>query len=133
VRYLVDSDWIVDATSGILGAVAALNDLRPDGLAVSVIAVCEVYEGAHMARDPLASLASFRRFLADYILLDLTEPIAGVFAGIRASLRRQGNLIQDLDLLIAATAIYHDLELVTRNLRHFERVPGLKLYRPSQT
>jgi predicted nucleic acid-binding protein len=32
-----------------------------------------------------------------------------------------------------ANAIHHDIELVTRNRRHFERVPGLKLYEPDQT
>ena len=53
------------------------------------------------------------------------------FARIRARLRRQGQLIPDLDLLIAATAVTHGLTLVTRNRRHFERIPELALYRPS--
>lgn len=34
----------------------------------------------------------------------------------------------DPDLLIAATALHHDLTLVTRNRKHFERIPGLDLY-----
>jgi tRNA(fMet)-specific endonuclease VapC len=133
VKYLIDSDWIIDATIGIRSAVATLNRLRIDGLAVSVIAVGELYEGIHSAADPIAALASIRLFLTGYVTLDLTEPIADVFARTRAALRRQGNLIQDLDLLIAATAIHHDLELVTRNRRHFERIPGLKLYEPDYT
>ncbi len=37
-------------------------------------------------------------------------------------------LIPDADLFIAATALHHDLTLVTRNLKHFERVPGIRLY-----
>jgi predicted nucleic acid-binding protein len=40
-------------------------------------------------------------------------------------------LIPDVDLLIAATALEEDLTLVTRNTRHFERIPDLKLYQPS--
>jgi predicted nucleic acid-binding protein len=36
-----------------------------------------------------------------------------------------------MDLLIAATALDHDLTLVTRNRRHFERIPDLTLYQPS--
>jgi tRNA(fMet)-specific endonuclease VapC len=133
VKYLIDSDWIIDATAGVGSAVASLNHWSIDGLAVSVVAVAELYEGVHATADPTANMATLRRFLAGYFVLDLTEPIAEVFAGIRATLRRQGTLIQDLDILIAATAIHHDLELVTRNLRHFERIPGLKLYRPDQT
>ncbi len=34
----------------------------------------------------------------------------------------------DADLLIAATALEHDLTLMTQNLRHFNRIPDLKLY-----
>jgi predicted nucleic acid-binding protein len=42
------------------------------------------------------------------------------------------SLLADLyaapDLLIAATALRYELTLVTRNLRHFQRVPGLRIY-----
>jgi predicted nucleic acid-binding protein len=37
-------------------------------------------------------------------------------------------LIPDTDLLIAATALAENLTLVTRNVRHFNRIPELKLY-----
>ena len=45
--------------------------------------------------------------------------------GRRALSRR--TRIADMDLMIAATAIAHDLEMVTGNLRHFDRVPGLRI------
>lgn len=38
-----------------------------------------------------------------------------------------GNLIPDLDLLIASTALEHALVLLTRNRRHFQRIPQLRL------
>jgi predicted nucleic acid-binding protein len=53
------------------------------------------------------------------------------FAYLRAELRRRGQLFPDLDLLIAATALQHDLTLLTRNVRHFNRIPDLRLYQPS--
>ena len=53
------------------------------------------------------------------------------FARLRGQLRAQGQLIGDLDLLIAATALYYDLTLVTHNTRHFSRITDLKLYQPS--
>ena len=61
-------------------------------------------------------------------MLPVTANIAGRFAHIRSLLRREGNLIPDLDLLIAATALEHDVILVTRNVRHFERIPELQIY-----
>lgn len=42
-------------------------------------------------------------------------------------LRRRGSLIGTNDLWIAATALVHGMPLVTRNVEHFERVPGLEL------
>jgi predicted nucleic acid-binding protein len=104
--------------------------LNPDGLAVSIIAVGEVYEGAHSSLDPQAELARYRRYFAGFTTLGLSEPVMVTFSAVRASLRRQGLLIPDLDLLIAATAITHDLTLLTRNARHFQRIPDLKRYQP---
>jgi len=75
-------------------------------------------------------LASFRAFLADYAVLPVTESVAATFARTRARLRRRGQLIPDMDLLIAATALTYGLSLVTRNRRHFGRIDGLRLYEP---
>ena len=50
-----------------------------------------------------------------------------IFGQTRSELRRRGQLIPDLDLLIAATAVHHELILMTRNVRHFARVPDLVL------
>ena len=48
------------------------------------------------------------------------------FGSIRGALRRRGLLIGDPDILIAATAMYHDLTLLTRNKKDYERIPALK-------
>ena len=127
MRYLVDSDWLIDAFLGIPTAIHRLTQLREDGMAVSIITYGELFEGALGAPAPMAELARFRRFLARLTLLGLDDPTMERFARLRAELRRQGQLIPDLDLLIAATALNHDLTLLTRNVRHFNRVPGLRL------
>jgi predicted nucleic acid-binding protein len=48
-------------------------------------------------------------------------------AEIYGSLRRRGQPISDADLLIAATALLHDLSLVTGNEDHFKRLDGLRI------
>ena len=53
------------------------------------------------------------------------------FAQIRGELRRTGRIISDLDILIAATAINHNLTVVTRNIKDYQRIPHLKLYKVS--
>ena len=91
----------------------------------------EVYERAFDYANPQQHLTSFRHFLGSYRLLGLDDPIMERFAETRAFLRKRGQGLADFDLLIAATALRHDLTLLTFNLRHFERVPDLKLYQPS--
>jgi tRNA(fMet)-specific endonuclease VapC len=131
MRYLVDSDWLIDALASIPAAVEPLDRLSTAGLAISIISCGEIYEGAYLFPDPHLHLTMFRDFLTSFTTLGLTEDVMNVFARTRAQLRQQGNLIPDLDLLIAATALHHDLTLMTRNLRHFQRIPDLKLYQPS--
>ena len=130
MSYLVDSDWLIDAFISVPVAVNLLARFRTEGLAVSIVSYGELFEGAIGAPNPQPELVHFRAFLERLKLLPLTEPIMEVFARTRANLRRQGRLIPDLDLLIAATAIHHDVTRLTRNVRHFARVPGLRLYEP---
>lgn len=129
MTFLVDTDWIIAGIGNSARTLALVERLREHGLAVSVVTVAEVFDGAYGWPDPAAQPVSYRRYLSGFTVLDVTEPVASVFAGTRALLRQQGNLIPDMDLLIAATALVHDLTLVTRNARHFGRVPGLTLYR----
>lgn len=128
MRYLIDTDYLIDATGDDRRATEALERLSAHGLAVSIISYGEICEGAFADIDPDRILSAYRLFLADYSILPLSEEIMERFAHTRAYLRRTGQLIPDLDLLIAATAIHHNLHLVTRNLRHFARVPGLSIY-----
>ena len=69
MRYLVDSDVLIDAFRGVPAAVDLLAQLRDDGLAVSIVSYGELFEGAVGAPDPAAELARFRRFLARLALL----------------------------------------------------------------
>ncbi len=127
--YLIDTDLIVDILHDTEQAVQTLLDLAPDGLAISLITYGELYEGAHYARDPRQALGGLRAFLRGKEVLPLTTAIMERFAIIRGQLSRpQRQQIRDMDLLIAATALHHDLTLLTRNIRDFRLVPNLKRY-----
>ena len=49
------------------------------------------------------------------------------FGQMKALLESDGQRIDDMDLLIASTALTHNLVLVTKNEKHFRRVPGLEI------
>lgn len=126
---LVDTDWIIEVLHGQPVAIQTLEQLAPAGLAVSLVSYGELYEGAYYARDSEASLDGLRVFLEGKDVVPPTMAVMERFAILRGQLSRQlRNQIGDMDLLIAATALTHDLTLVTRNLRDFQHIPNLKLF-----
>ena len=130
MTYLVDSDWLADFLKGRALAVRLLSDLMPDGLAISLVTYAEMYEGIYHGRDAASHERGFLAFLRSVTILPLNRSLLKRFARLRGDLRHQGQLIGDFDLLIAATALQHDLTLITRNVRHFQRIPGLNIYQP---
>jgi predicted nucleic acid-binding protein len=112
-------------------AVRALRELARQRTAISIVTVAELFDGAFHASDPQLHLENARTFLSHYSILGINEHVAEDFGRIRVGLRRQGNLIPDMDLMIAVTALSYDLTLITRNTRHFARVPGLRLQHPA--
>jgi tRNA(fMet)-specific endonuclease VapC len=124
----VDSDWLIDGLQGIPSAITALESLKESGLGISIVSFGEIYEGAFGFPDPTIHLQELRTFVSGLAVLPLDDAIMETFGRTRASLRRRGLLIPYLDLLIAATALAYDLTLLTRNRRHFQRIPDLKLY-----
>ena len=127
MSYLVDSDRVADWLKGRPDAVELLTRLSADGLFISIVTYGEIYEGIYFGRDPVGQERGFQHFLRTTPVLPLSRTVWRRFARIRGELRARGQLIGDMDLLIAATALVHDLTLVTRNRSHFERIAGLNL------
>ncbi len=93
---------------------------------INAISYFETKRGL-LAADATTQLFRFEQLCATLGVLLLERPVLDEASEIYARLRREGKLIEDADLLIAATALVHDLCLVTNNTAHFERVPGLAL------
>ena len=128
INYLVDSDWAIFHLRGVQAFSMKLAELRAEGLALSIVSVAEVYEGVYRSRNPERSEEFLHGFLnADLTILPLEEDTCRIFARERIRLRNQGTHIGDMDLLIAATALQHNLIVLTNNRRHFGRVEGLEI------
>ena len=94
----------------------------------SAVVMGELYKGAYRSQDRERHLTNIEhRILSAVTVLPYDIDIAKVFGKIRAHLEERGTILPDADIQIAATAIDHDLELITGNLRHFSRISNLKL------
>jgi tRNA(fMet)-specific endonuclease VapC len=73
------------------------------------------------------------QFAAANNVIPLTPHSVTVSADIYADLRERGEPIDDIDLLIAGTALAHNLILITHNRKHFERIADLQIEDWSET
>lgn len=124
---VLDTDVSIDLLRGrsLLPQVEAIEGEGP--LALTAVTLHELVEGAHRAGQPERSLAQVRDFVAAFDVLAYDREAAEMGGRIAGELARSGATIGDLDTLIAATVMRHGGALVTRNVRHFSRVRGLRL------
>lgn len=130
MAYLIDSDWVIDHLLDVPAAVNLLEGLSEQGLAISIITYLEVYQGVFRSPDPEEAQEKLEAFLESIVILPLSLPIARRCAQLRHHLKQHGKRVNPraFDLIVAATALDHDLSLVTRNTADYADIPDLDLY-----
>ena len=119
-------DLLREAVRGARGpAHALLDQLADEPLAVSVHVACELYAGAELADEPQEERSKIGALLAALEVVGPDGRFPHRYGEVLAELRRRGQTIATMDLLIAVAALGHGAPLVTRNARDFDRVPGL--------
>jgi len=103
-----------------------LRTFGVEDVAIPAIVALELTFGALRSSKPTES-ARVADFLSDFVVVPFGGPAVTKAAEIRFDLTRRGLMIGPYDLLIAATALAHDLTLVTHNVREFSRVQGLRI------
>jgi tRNA(fMet)-specific endonuclease VapC len=125
MKYLLDTTWIVEYLRVAAEVTSKVQELQPEGLAVSIISIAELYEGVFRSNSPSANENSLKDFLGAVTILDVTQDVCKIYGEEKTKLLQKGAVIGALDLLIAATALKHDLALYTAD-RDFERVSDLQ-------
>jgi len=125
LKYLLDSDWAINYLRGKEPFVKAIDKYRQEGIAISMVSIAELYEGVFWSPKPEEKEIILIDFLEGLTAINLSRPIARLFGKKRAELRGKGLTVNNLDLIIACTAEYHQLTILTNNLKHFEKVPGI--------
>lgn len=132
MAYLFDTDAISEVLRSrpLRGYVEWLETVPREDQFTSAVSVGELYKGAFRSPARERHLRNIEdRVLPAVTTLPYDVAVARVFGRVRAHLEATGRTLPDADVQIAATALYHGLELVTGNLRHFERVPDLSVCR----
>lgn len=130
MAYLFDTDAISEVLKPrpAAGYVAWLATVPREEQFTSAVVVGELFKGAFRSAAAARHVENVeKRVLPAVTVLSFDVAAARVYGQTRARLESAGRPLADADLQIAATALVHDLELVTGNVKHFGRVPGLRI------
>ena len=136
--YLLDTDTVIYSLKGEPAVKKNLREHFHDPLKMSVTTLMELYYGAHKSQKITSNLAKIKTLENSFEIVPISEKSAEVFGIIKAQLEKAGSPLDDFDLIIASCALSDNLVLVTNNVKHFQRIEGLKLtnwteYPPKKT
>lgn len=124
--YFLDTSIIIDYLRGKEKAVNLINSL--DGkITSSYLCLAELFEGVYFSNNKKVESIIVQFFSGLNTTYGIESEIAKKFGFIRQQLRKKGDMIEDIDIFIAATCLVHDLYLVTLNIKHFSKIKELKI------
>jgi tRNA(fMet)-specific endonuclease VapC len=126
VRYLLDTDSVSFALGGHGEVATRIREKKPSDLCISAITLAELRYGAdRKGSRKLHGLIDTFATAVEVVAFD--EAAAAEFGRIGSVLAERGTPIGEFDVLIAAHAVALRRTLVTNNIRHFSKVPGLSV------
>lgn len=125
-KYLLDTNICIFFLQGKFDVPMHIEKVGRKNCCISEITVGELLYGAACSNKKEEHLAQVNGLISSFVVLPI-YPVLPLFADTKAELRKQGKLIDDFDLLIGATAVTHKMILVSENMKHLSRIPGIKM------
>jgi tRNA(fMet)-specific endonuclease VapC len=126
--FCLDTDFLITFLRRDYAAEKKMEELLESGMSqatTTAVNALELYKGAFKSDDRIREIERVRRLLGMFNILALDIKAAEIAGEVHARLK--SNSIGESDILIASIAMANGQTLLTRNARHFERVPGLKV------
>ena len=128
--YVLDTNAVSAPMKGRPAVVERLAATTPAEVAIPQPVLAEIVFGIErLPRSKRRTLlqARFDLVSAELPRAEWTDAVSRMFGRVKATLERRGTRIEDFDAAIAAHALALDATLVTANLGHMIRVPGLRV------
>jgi len=128
MNYFLDTNICIYFLKGTFPALLQrLKTKRPEEIKIASIVKAELLLGAYKSSDPTKTEKIVQEFLLPFTIISFDDQAAIIYAQIRGSLEKEGQVIGPNDLILAATVLAHDGILVTNNVVEFERMKDLKI------
>ena len=126
-KYILDSDILIYFLKGQKDIVEKIISLPNESLYTTIINYTELLYGIYNSDKITQNKEKILSFLDNFKILQFDKNSSEIFAKLKAKLKKQGNIIADMDLLIASIAISNKAILFTNNLKHFKRIKELDI------
>lgn len=128
---ILDSSVLIDAERAGTPLTDLLSELGDDRVTIAALTASELLHGLHRSsKSRRASRETFLESLFSALpVLAFDLVVARIHARVGAQLASKGTIVGAHDLIIGATALAHDLSVVTRDARSFPKIPGLAVLR----
>ncbi len=126
MQYLLDTNICIYLFKGKFNLDKKIIEKGLMNCAISEITYAELIFGAENSEKKEANLSLVENFASKLAVLPIFDGIK-IYAKEKIRLRKEGKIISDFDLLIGATAIAHQMIMVTRNVSEFSRLSNIKI------
>lgn len=126
---LLDTSFVIDLLRGREAAVKKIKQLESESIATNISAptIFEVFVGISLTKKASSEKKRIMDVLESWGTLVLDSESAALGGRIHGQLIEEGQMIDPEDSMIAGIVIVNNETLLTRNDKHFSRVPGLKI------
>ena len=130
MTYVLDTNAVSALMKGSAAVVERLAANKPADVAIPQPVIAEIAFGIDRlprSKRRTALQARFDLLCSELPRAEWTDLVSHMYGRVKATLERRGTRIEDFDAAIAAHALAHDATLVTANVVHMDRVPGLRI------
>ncbi|MBO7555650.1 MAG: PIN domain-containing protein [Neisseriaceae bacterium] len=127
MNFLIDTNILIYRLKNLGNVNANFLKYKDNKMLISVISYGELVYGANKSKSVEKNMATVREIKSIFPMLDITPNVMDIFGEIKADTQKIGKSVYDMDLLIAASAIAHNMTLVTHNTKHFENISKLQV------
>ena len=126
-KICLDTQFLVDLLNNKKYAVDFISEAEVQSIiGISIITIFELFHGAYLHKN-MKQLALIEELCSRLNILNLSREIVKEAGKISAELEKSGKMIEFKDILIGVSAKVDDYRLMTKNVKHFNRINGLKI------
>ncbi len=126
MKYLLDTNICISLLKNQYGIREAILNVKTKNCFVSEISIAELYYGASKSNNREERVKDVDFIVSHFGIVPIFRALP-LYGDLKAKLEKDGNRIDDFDILIGSTAIANGMVMVTDNVKHLGRLPGIKI------